>query len=143
MPGTGAGAVGPRTWRLYFQSAKGLHSPSRTGHISCMPDHAPSLSAAQVLFFNLLVGAGIKVPLTVSSTASAAGALAPLSTLLLLFPSRAGSLCTHSSRDHVLETMGIPAPAPPSTDLEGCEVHSPSPASCHVCCLLAASQHGG
>ena len=106
-----------------------MHSPSRKGHISCVPGHAPSLSSAQVLFFNLLVGAGIEAPLTVSSTASAAGVLAPLSTLLLSFPSRAGCLCTPSVRGHVLETVGMPAPTRPSTDLEGCEVHSPSPVS--------------
>lgn len=41
--GARAGAVGSHTWGLCFQSAKGLHSPSGKGHISCMPGHAPSL----------------------------------------------------------------------------------------------------
>lgn len=43
--------------------------------------------------FNLLVGAQIKTPLTVSSTFYAAEVLDRLSALLLLFPCRPGCLC--------------------------------------------------
>lgn len=103
-------------------------SASRAPKVGTAPAGRGTAAACQVMplsvphtfFLNILLGAGTEAPLTVPSTASAAGVLAPLRTLLLSSPGRAGCLCTPSGRGRVLEAMGEPAPAAPRTDLEGC-----------------------